>query len=144
MADASIFLDLDASATLDLGLDASATGSVSTEGDKSDSAEFAGCVDLKGGFSANAGAQGTFFDIFNENTQIPIVSKEFELFRVSFRLSYIARCSVTNRRSPRNVSPTRLQALCLPRKKLPLPHPHSVRNLLQLLSLLHWRSCQAH
>lgn len=87
MADASIFLDLDASATLDLGLDASATGSVCPKDEKSGSAEFAGCVDLKGGFSANAGAQGTFFDIFNENTQIPIVSKEFELFQVSHNLT---------------------------------------------------------
>lgn len=52
-------------------------------GDESGSAEVEGCVDLKGGFSVNAGAQGSFFDIFNDKTQVSIFSKEFELFQVS-------------------------------------------------------------
>lgn len=54
-----------------------------TNGDESGSAEVEGCVDLKGGFSVNAGAQGSFFDIFNDKTQVSIFSKEFELFQVS-------------------------------------------------------------
>lgn len=59
-----------------------------TNGDESGSAEVEGCVDLKGGFSVNAGAQGSFFDIFNDKTQVSIFSKEFELFQVSKSWSY--------------------------------------------------------
>ena len=80
---ATIFLDLDSSATLDLSLEAGANASISTNGDKSASAGVEGCVDLKGGFSANVGAQGSLLDLFNADTQIPIFSKEFELFQVS-------------------------------------------------------------
>ena len=80
---ATIFLDLDSSATLDLSLEAGANASISTSGDKSASAGVEGCVDLKGGFSANVGAKGSLLDLINADTQIPIFSKEFELFQVS-------------------------------------------------------------
>ena len=83
VTDASIFLDLDASATLDLDLDAAASVNVNTDGEKSTSGDIEGCVDLQAGFSVNVGAQGSFFDIFNADTTIPLFSKEFDIFQVS-------------------------------------------------------------
>jgi hypothetical protein len=44
-----------------------------------------GCIDLNGGIAANAGAQGSFFGLFDASKTIPIFSKKFQLFQVSFK-----------------------------------------------------------
>ncbi|THU98962.1 hypothetical protein K435DRAFT_828282 [Dendrothele bispora CBS 962.96] len=81
IAEATIFLDLDASVSTTLSLNAGAVASVTTDGDKSASADVNGCVDVGAGFDVNAGADGSFFGLFDKTTQINLFSKKFELFK---------------------------------------------------------------
>lgn len=90
IADATIFLNLDASATMTLTLDASAEGSVTaqpgTELATGGSASINGCVDMNAGFSVNAGADATFFGLFDTGKSVTLFEKDFDLFEVySFR-----------------------------------------------------------
>ncbi|KAF9256761.1 hypothetical protein L218DRAFT_1022795 [Marasmius fiardii PR-910] len=84
-AQAQVFLDLDASATLGMSLEASeeqtnANNSTTTTG---------GCADMTAGFDVDAGARGSFFKIFNEQTQVSLFSKKFPLFKVrTFGVDY--------------------------------------------------------
>lgn len=85
VAQASVFLDLDASAILDLQLDASGnviggTGKAVAIKD----ASAGGCVDITGGLNVDAGAQGSFFSFFNEQTKKSLFSKKFELLKKCF------------------------------------------------------------
>lgn len=68
VASATIFLDLDASATLQL------------QGNVQGTAE--GCVDLSTGLAVNAGAQGNFFDLFDDSTQVALFNRDFDIFNV--------------------------------------------------------------
>ena len=77
---ASIFLDLDTSSTLNLTLEAGSTTDVSNGGT---STSVIGCVELDGAVSINAGAEGAFFSLFNDSTQVPIASTDLQLFQVS-------------------------------------------------------------
>jgi hypothetical protein len=43
-----------------------------------------GCIDIGAGFDVNAGAEGSFFSIFNAQTQVTLFSKKFDLFKVLF------------------------------------------------------------
>ncbi|EPQ61342.1 hypothetical protein GLOTRDRAFT_54265 [Gloeophyllum trabeum ATCC 11539] len=43
-----------------------------------------GCITIDAGLSVNAGAQGSFFDIFNDATQVTLFQKDFELFQKCF------------------------------------------------------------
>ncbi|KAK7457178.1 hypothetical protein VKT23_010477 [Stygiomarasmius scandens] len=81
IAQATVFLDLDASVSTTLSLNASAVASVSTDGDKSASAGVEGCVDVGAGFDVNAGADGSFFGLFDQTTQVTLFSKKFEIFK---------------------------------------------------------------
>ncbi|KAK7457234.1 hypothetical protein VKT23_010536 [Stygiomarasmius scandens] len=81
IAEATVFLDLDASVSTTLSLNAGAVASVTTDGDKSASADVEGCVDVGAGFDVNAGADGSFFGLFDKSTQINLFSKKFELFK---------------------------------------------------------------
>lgn len=81
-----MFLDLDTLAALEFGLNSdSEVDIVDTDSQSSDSSQINGCVDLKSGISINAGAQGSFFDLFDDDTQVPIVSKDFDLFQVRIK-----------------------------------------------------------
>ena len=80
---ADVFLDLDTFAALDLSLEAGATASVDTDGNKNASAQVGGCVDVNGGVSVNAGAEGSFFGLFDDSTQVSLFSKDFDFFKVS-------------------------------------------------------------
>ena len=44
--------------------------------------EYEGCATLNGGFSVNAGADGPFFDIFNNDTVVSIVKEDDLLLQV--------------------------------------------------------------
>ena len=44
--------------------------------------EYEGCATLRGGFSVNAGADGSFFDIFNNDTVVSIVKEDDLLLQV--------------------------------------------------------------
>ena len=74
---ASIFLDLDTSASLTLSLNAS-------ESTSSSQGQVNGCVGVNGGMAVNAGAEGSFFDIFDNSTQVALFQKEIQLVQVRF------------------------------------------------------------
>ncbi|KAL5520933.1 hypothetical protein ACEPAF_2936 [Sanghuangporus sanghuang] len=92
---ANIFLDLDAFAALDLGLVAGATASVDSSGATNASAQVGGCVDVNGGVSINAGADASFFGLFDTSAVIALFSKDFDLFRQCFEDSTADSSSVT-------------------------------------------------
>lgn len=85
VAQASVFVDLDASAILDLQLEAAASLSAGT-GQKAavNGAGVDGCVDLKGALSVDVGAKGSFFGFFNDQTKESLFNKNFELFKKCF------------------------------------------------------------
>ncbi|KAJ7058958.1 hypothetical protein C8F01DRAFT_284946 [Mycena amicta] len=80
LAQATVFLDLDASASMTLSLDANANAGVSTTADPTASASVKGCIDVAAGFDVNAGADGSFFGIFDKSTQVNLFSKKFDIF----------------------------------------------------------------
>ncbi|KAJ8519111.1 hypothetical protein ONZ45_g3930 [Pleurotus djamor] len=41
-----------------------------------------GCVEVTAGLNVNAGADGSFFKLFNTGTKVPLFSKKFEVFKV--------------------------------------------------------------
>ncbi|KAI5116443.1 hypothetical protein M0805_008630 [Coniferiporia weirii] len=83
-ASATVFLDVDTSATLDLSLEASADGNIDTGGAKSASAEIDGCVDLNGSVSVDVGAEGSFPGLFDASTQTSLFQKDFNFFQKCF------------------------------------------------------------
>ncbi|THU93422.1 hypothetical protein K435DRAFT_191536 [Dendrothele bispora CBS 962.96] len=84
IAEATVFLDFDASISTNLSLNASAVANVTTQGDNSTSSNVDGCVDIGAGFDVNLGADGSFFGLFDESTQLTLFSKEFELYNKCF------------------------------------------------------------
>lgn len=91
LAQATIGLDVDASAKLSMSLEASAevstevstngtTGNTTTGSTKSGSV--GGCIDLSTGVAVKAGADGNFLSLFDASTSVTLVSKEFDLFNV--------------------------------------------------------------
>ncbi|KAG7095281.1 hypothetical protein E1B28_006053 [Marasmius oreades] len=76
-AKANVFLDLDANAAATLSLDAVAAAS--TDGTQSTSVN--GCIDVASGFDVNAGADASFFDLFDSNTKVNLFTKKFQLFK---------------------------------------------------------------
>ncbi|KAA1467370.1 hypothetical protein DENSPDRAFT_832394 [Dentipellis sp. KUC8613] len=83
IASSSIYLDLDASTTLDLQGAASASRSTGLAG-KSGSGEAQGCIDLSANLNVYAGAKAKFFSIFDENTKISLFNKDFNLYEKCF------------------------------------------------------------
>jgi len=107
---ANVFLNLDASAILQLGLEASvalpevavrevpelparefeteiearAPEAVDAELEARQDVSFGGCVTVFAGLSINAGAEGTFFAIFDANVAVALFSQEFQLFQQCF------------------------------------------------------------
>ena len=47
-----------------------------------------GCVELDGGMTIDAGAEGAFFSLFNGSTKVPVASTDLKLFQVSISLSF--------------------------------------------------------
>ncbi|KAG7086957.1 hypothetical protein E1B28_002874 [Marasmius oreades] len=80
IANAEVFLELDASATLSLNAAASTKKSQGTNATTTGG----GCVDMGVGLDVAAGARGNFFSIFNEQTQVSLFNKQFELFNKCF------------------------------------------------------------
>ncbi|KAJ7197817.1 hypothetical protein GGX14DRAFT_700233 [Mycena pura] len=101
-ADATIFLDLDASASLKLSLEASATaatvtviknpaaaataavGAAKKAAARAVTTSFGGCFEVDGGVAVNAGADGSFFGLFDKSAQKTLFSKEFVIFKKCF------------------------------------------------------------
>ncbi|KAK7049943.1 hypothetical protein VNI00_005373 [Paramarasmius palmivorus] len=49
-----------------------------------DTKTFGGCFKVLAGLNVNAGAQGSFFNFFNDQTVVPLFTKNFELFKKCF------------------------------------------------------------
>ncbi|TDL21321.1 hypothetical protein BD410DRAFT_724403 [Rickenella mellea] len=81
---ATIFLNVDTNAALTLTLDANAQATAATNGKAAVSGSVNGCVDIAGGVAASAGAKGSFFDLFNDQTIVPIFSQNFDIFQVCY------------------------------------------------------------
>ncbi|KAI5116203.1 hypothetical protein M0805_006760 [Coniferiporia weirii] len=102
-ASATVFLDVDTSATLDLGLEAGVNGSIDTGGDTSASAEVDGCVNIGGGVSVDVGAEGSLPGLFDDSTQTSLLQKSFSFFQKCFSES-----ATTTRPGTTMVSSTRI------------------------------------
>ncbi|TDL21237.1 hypothetical protein BD410DRAFT_771726 [Rickenella mellea] len=87
LASATIFLNLDSNAIMTLSLNAGSNATINTNGKATAGAGVDGCVDVSGGVSANAGAQGKFLNLFDDTTSVPIFQKNFELFKKCFGVS---------------------------------------------------------
>lgn len=79
---ASIFLDLDTFASLNLSLNDGATKGDPSKGTTDAPTQLNGCVGVGGGMSVNAGAEGSFYDLFDNSTQVALFSKDIQLFQV--------------------------------------------------------------
>ncbi|TFY68021.1 hypothetical protein EVG20_g3724 [Dentipellis fragilis] len=87
VATSSIYLDLDASTTLDLQGAASASGSTGSTG-KSGSGEAQACIDLSANLDVYMGAKAKFFSLFDENTKVTLYNKDFDLYKVCVSSSW--------------------------------------------------------
>lgn len=93
LAKATVFLNLDASATTTFNV----TGETSTEVSTSDSdnngitTAVNGCADVDAEFDVNAGADGSFFGVFNQSASVALFSKKINIFQVLF-LSPLSLC----------------------------------------------------
>lgn len=84
----SLAQDVYSKLELQVGFDAEA----STSANNPTADEIRGCATLHSGFDLRAGADGSFFDIFDNNTVINILSEDTVLLQVSNSL--ISRFSV--------------------------------------------------
>ncbi|KZW02299.1 hypothetical protein EXIGLDRAFT_484603 [Exidia glandulosa HHB12029] len=82
LAEASVYLDLAASATLDLSIDASATAH--TRRDAGASGTASGCAKLDGGIDIYAGAKGVIKPIFDKDIKFDIFQKDLNVFSTCF------------------------------------------------------------
>ena len=78
VANANVHLDFDASGKLALTLEAGA--SAGTDGASSD--QFGGCTDVSSTLAVKAGADASFFSIFDKSASVTLFSKTFDLFKV--------------------------------------------------------------
>jgi hypothetical protein len=86
IAHASVFLDLDASATVGFQLNAAANVSTETGKDigtvNHADASADGCVDIGAGLDVEAGADGSFFGLFKADTKVSLFAQKFEILKV--------------------------------------------------------------
>lgn len=98
-AEAKVSLELDASSSMKLDLGATSKTILSLNPPAPSSATsvpapipstvaaFNGCFGIGAGFNVNAGASAAFFGIFNPNVKLPLLSKNFEVFKKCFGTS---------------------------------------------------------
>ena len=79
--EATINLELDASATLDLSINNTITPELNSSKPVEDAWD--GCVDIETGLSVDAGADADFFG-FDKNTEVSLFGKTFQLFKKCF------------------------------------------------------------
>lgn len=76
----------------------------------SGSATFSGCFEIDAALDVNAGATGSFFDLFDANTKVNLFNKDFEIFKVTiwrFMLRNIQNANSARRNA--SVLPQRLR-----------------------------------
>ncbi|KAF5371015.1 hypothetical protein D9615_010015 [Tricholomella constricta] len=88
IAEATFFVDFDASGFATLTLNAAATGvgidPATGAVSPSESASLDGCISAGTGLHVVAGADGSFFDLIDVSTEIPLFVVDFELFKKCF------------------------------------------------------------
>lgn len=85
---------------------------------------FTGCFEVKAGFDVTAGAQGGFFNFFDQGTQVTLFSKSFELFKKCFGSQASRRSLRSSRSNPAARSLTNRQAgLVCPGANIGAPVP---------------------
>ncbi|KAF5370996.1 hypothetical protein D9615_010020 [Tricholomella constricta] len=104
-AEATVSLDLDTSATVTMNLNAAAAAGValeSTTGAASNSASASvdGCVKANAALNVNAGADGSFFGLFDRSTKVPLFGKDFEVFQKCFGAQKRAVIPLSKRTGP--------------------------------------------
>ncbi|KAF9563481.1 hypothetical protein CPC08DRAFT_705969 [Agrocybe pediades] len=75
---------------------------------KSASSSFGGCFEIDSALDVNAGADGSFFGLFDKNTKVDLFSKKFQVLKKCFGSNAEKRSlSSIPRRSPRALSSSR-------------------------------------
>uniref|UniRef100_A0A0W0EY52 DUF7223 domain-containing protein n=1 Tax=Moniliophthora roreri TaxID=221103 RepID=A0A0W0EY52_MONRR len=103
IAEAVIFVDLDASAAVTLSLNASASVSTNITTPVETQANVTGCLDVGTGLDVNAGADASFFKIFDKNTKVNLFTKKFDLFNKCLGTNTkreVSQLHVSRRRAP--------------------------------------------
>ncbi|ESK93406.1 hypothetical protein Moror_1817 [Moniliophthora roreri MCA 2997] len=103
IAEAVIFVDLDASAAVTLSLNASASVSTNITTPVETQANVTGCLDVGTGLDVNAGADASFFKIFDKNTKVNLFTKKFDLFNKCVGTNTkreVSQLHVSRRRAP--------------------------------------------
>ncbi|KAK0472756.1 hypothetical protein IW261DRAFT_1343360 [Armillaria novae-zelandiae] len=77
---ANVFVELDAHAALFQSFIVAGGANSSTDA----SSSLGGCFSVNAGLDVNVGAEGSFFDIFDQNVSETLFSKDFELFQKCF------------------------------------------------------------
>ncbi|KAJ6540580.1 hypothetical protein B0H19DRAFT_1212999 [Mycena capillaripes] len=112
-AEATIFVNLDTSASLNLALEASATAAktlltkpaaakpkataatkAKAKAARATTASFGGCLTVDGEIEVNAGADGSFFGLFDKTAEATLFKKEFEIFKKCFGSAASRRASM--------------------------------------------------
>jgi len=78
---AKVFANLDGSAFVQLSLEASRTITAGAD-PASQNATFGGCAEVGTGISANVGADGSFFGLFDNSATKELFAQSFTLFKV--------------------------------------------------------------
>jgi hypothetical protein len=74
-------------ATSTSSTDGNSNADENTPSQSSGNASFSGCFEIDGALDVNAGATGSFFDLFDANTKVNLFSKDFEIFKVTIKVS---------------------------------------------------------
>ncbi|KAI0056899.1 hypothetical protein BV25DRAFT_1864173 [Artomyces pyxidatus] len=83
-AEATVFLALDASATIALNTTAQAPLSASTSAGASAGVTAQGCVDVSTALNVNAGATANFLNLFDQSKTVSLFNQNFDLFQKCF------------------------------------------------------------
>uniref|UniRef100_A0A0W0EY55 DUF7223 domain-containing protein n=1 Tax=Moniliophthora roreri TaxID=221103 RepID=A0A0W0EY55_MONRR len=103
VAEAVVFVDFDASAAVTLSLEASASVSTNITTPVETQASVNGCLDVGTGIDVNAGADASFFGLFDKNTKVNLFTKKFDLFKKCLGTSTkreISQPRISRRRAP--------------------------------------------
>lgn len=87
LAQATVFLNLDASATTTFSVTGEASAdevSTSDSDNNGITTSVNGCADVHAGFDVNAGADGSLFGVFDQSASVALFSKKINIFQVLF------------------------------------------------------------
>ncbi|KAG6857113.1 hypothetical protein H0H87_009238 [Tephrocybe sp. NHM501043] len=127
-ADATIFLNLDTSASITMTLNAAASATVGVETtdksvSKSANASVDGCISANTALNVNAGADASFFGIFDKGTTVPLFGKDFQLFKLEFQQKCFGAQAATKRDTIQSMRQSPRRGTELDRKGLSLSCP---------------------